>query len=144
MRRLLRTALGCALLALLLRPVGCVERSITIETDPPGAMVWVNAEEKGMTPVTVPFTWYGTYEFRLELEGYQTLVVKEDVNAPAYQIFPMDLVTDVFVPATIRDRKLFSYALDKQGVTSKEELLKRAQELRDEVKQQGAPAEGNK
>ncbi len=143
-RRLLRFALGLAAIAFLLRPIGCVERTITIETDPPGATVWVNSEEKGQTPVTVPFVFYGTYEFRFEREGFQTLVVKEDINAPAYQIFPLDLVTDVFLPGTLHDDKLFAYGLEKQGTTTKEDLLNRAQELREEVKKYGAPAGGNK
>lgn len=142
-RRFLRLALGCAAIPFLLRPVGCVERSITLETDPPGATVWVNAEEKGKTPLTFPFTFYGTYEFRFEMEGYQTLVVKEDVNAPAYQVFPLDLVTDVFLPGTLHDDKLFAYSLEKQTVTSKEELLDRAQKLREEVQKYGAPAPKN-
>lgn len=143
-RAILRFALGCAAMALLFRPVGCVKRSITIETDPPGATVWVNAEEKGQTPLTFPFTFYGTYEFRLEKEGFQTLIVKEDVNAPAYQVFPLDLVTDVFLPGTLRDEKLFAYGLEKQTTATKEDLLNRAQELREEVKRQGVPAGGNK
>ena len=143
-RRIVRFALGCAAIAFLVRPVGCVERSITIETDPPGATVWVNSEEKGKTPLTVPFTFYGTYEFRFELEGYQTVVVNEDLNAPAYQIFPLDLVTDVFLPGTLHDDKLFSYGLEKQTAATREDLLNRAKELRDEVNKYGAPTEGNK
>lgn len=130
----LRYVFGLLVLVLLLRPVGCVQRSLTVETDPPGATIWVNSEEMGKTPFTMPFTWYGTYEFRMELEGYETVVVKEDLNAPAYQIFPLDLMTDVFLPGTLYDKKLFSYGLEKQEMTPKGDLLKRAEELRGEVK----------
>ena len=52
---------------------GCVERFITVTSKPAGAIVWLNDEEVGVTPVTVPFTWYGEYGVVLRKEGYQTL-----------------------------------------------------------------------
>lgn len=48
---------------------GCVERLITVRSQPPGALVHLNDEEIGRTPVTVPFKFYGTYDVRLEHEG---------------------------------------------------------------------------
>src|SRR6202000_2421377 len=47
---------------------GCVERKITIGSAPAGAIVTLNDEEVGRTPVTVPFTWYGDYDIVLRLE----------------------------------------------------------------------------
>ena len=38
---------------------GCVERRYTIRTDPPGALVIVNGEEIGPTPVSRSFIYYG-------------------------------------------------------------------------------------
>ena len=40
---------------------GCVEREMTLTTDPPGALVYVSDKEIGRTPVTQPFLWYGDY-----------------------------------------------------------------------------------
>ncbi|HQI29243.1 MAG TPA: PEGA domain-containing protein, partial [Sedimentisphaerales bacterium] len=40
---------------------GCVERRLTIYTEPPGAIVTLNDQEIGVSPVTVPFNWYGDY-----------------------------------------------------------------------------------
>ncbi len=48
---------------------GCVERLITVRSQPPGALVHLNDEEIGRTPVTVPFKFYGVYDVRLEHEG---------------------------------------------------------------------------
>lgn len=48
---------------------GCVERLITVRSQPPGSLVYLNDEEVGRTPVTVPFKFYGTYDVRLEHEG---------------------------------------------------------------------------
>ena len=54
--------LGC------LTGAGCVQRMIKITSDPPGALVRLNDEEVGRTPVTVPFTFYGVYDVRLHRE----------------------------------------------------------------------------
>ena len=35
---------------------GCVERRIWIDTDPPGALVWLNDAQLGRTPVAPPIT----------------------------------------------------------------------------------------
>ena len=48
---------------------GCIERLITVRSQPPGALVYLNDEEVGRTPVTVPFKFYGVYDVRLEHEG---------------------------------------------------------------------------
>jgi hypothetical protein len=48
---------------------GCLERTITITSDPTGALVHLNDAEVGRTPVTVPFTFYGNYTVRLEHPG---------------------------------------------------------------------------
>lgn len=47
---------------------GCVERTITITSEPSGALVHLNDEEVGRTPLTVPFTFYGVYDVRLEMD----------------------------------------------------------------------------
>ncbi len=39
---------------------GCVQRTITITSDPPGALVWLNDREIGRTPLDVNFVYYGT------------------------------------------------------------------------------------
>jgi hypothetical protein len=60
---LLTTALGSTGL------LGCVERTISITSEPEGALVYLNDEEVGRTPVSVPFTFYGVYDVRLEHEA---------------------------------------------------------------------------
>ena len=53
--------------------LGCVQRRMTIRSSPPGAMVYVDNQEIGTTPVSTGFTYYGTREFRLVKDGYETL-----------------------------------------------------------------------
>jgi len=62
-------ATALPLFAALLLITGCVERLITVKSTPAGALVYLNDEEVGRTPVTVPFRFYGVYDVRLEHEG---------------------------------------------------------------------------
>jgi len=62
-------ATALPLLAALLLITGCVERLITVKSTPAGALVYLNDEEVGRTPVTVPFKFYGVYDVRLEHDG---------------------------------------------------------------------------
>lgn len=51
-----------------------VHRSVTLESDPPGATVYVNGEEVGQTPVTTELVFKGKkdqVEIALEKELYQ-------------------------------------------------------------------------
>src|SRR5262245_38992736 len=63
--------IGLILSAVLL--AGCVRRTMTIESDPPGALVYMNNQEVGRTPVTREFIWYGFYDVQLRRDGYKTL-----------------------------------------------------------------------
>ncbi|MGZ3388170.1 MAG: PEGA domain-containing protein, partial [Isosphaeraceae bacterium] len=46
---------------------GCVEQTMTIQSDPPGALVYMNDQELGRTPLTKDFTWYGDYDVQVRL-----------------------------------------------------------------------------
>src|SRR5690349_17760361 len=91
-----------AWLALLLVAVsvqwGCVNRRMTIRTDPPGALVEVDGQRLGPTPVSTDFTYYGTREITLSAPGYETMVVPQPVPAPWYQRFPFEFFADNLLP----------------------------------------------
>lgn len=65
--------------------LGCVERRLLITSEPAGALVYLNDQEVGRTPLEVPFTWYGTYDVRLEREGYQTLDTQQTAEQPWWE-----------------------------------------------------------
>lgn len=70
-------------LATLLSLAACTpQRRITITSDPPGARVWLNDTEIGVTPASAAFKFYGAYDVRLELPGYEPLHVAKRANAP--------------------------------------------------------------
>lgn len=90
---------------------GCVERTMIIESKPAGAEVFVDGRRVGTTPAEVDFTWYGTRQIVLELDGYETHRVVEPVSPPWWQVPVLDLVTDVLIPTTLGDRHRFEYTL---------------------------------
>lgn len=89
---------------------GCVRRSLTIRTDPPGAMIYVNDELKGTSPVTYDFTWYGWYRVIARKDGYQRLDDRKLLRAPVHLWIPFDLVMEL-LPVSIRDQREWTYAL---------------------------------
>jgi hypothetical protein len=108
---------------------GCVERRLTVNSDPPGALVYLNGDEVGRTPVTRDFTWYGTYDVELRKEGYQALKTRGKVIAPWWQWPPFDLVAELF-PVT--DRKQLSYRLSPVSETQEDprEMVERGEKMR--------------
>jgi hypothetical protein len=110
---------------------GCVERTYTILTDPPGAMVLENGHEIGPTPAIKPFNYYGKYRFTIMASGYQTLVVDQPICAPWYEYFPLDFVSENLLPWTIRDRRTFRYTLQPLEVVPPQIVNEAADQLRE-------------
>ena len=127
-----RTGLLGALLLLGLSQSGCVERLVAIHSDPPGAAVYMDGEKVGTTPCEVPYIWYGTRDLILELRGYTLIRQQVTLNPPWWQIIPLDLITDVVIPFTLRDRVSVFHTMEPAPVTREEvdTVLQRAEDLR--------------
>jgi len=110
---------------------GCVRRSLTIQTEPAGALVFLNDQEVGRSPVSIDFTWYGDYDLIVRKEGFQTLQTHVPVREPWYQIPPIDFVAEVLWPGHIRDQHTFACTLEPQILPDREEVVQRAEELRE-------------
>jgi len=121
---------------------GCIERTVTIRTEPDDALVYLNDQEVGRSPVTVPFTWYGDYDIVVRKQGYQTLKTHHRIHAPWRQWPIIDLVTECFVPFTIHDRHEFPiYELQPAQLPSKDDVIARADEMRVRVEGPAEPKE---
>ena len=90
--------------------IGCVRRSLTIRTDPPGALVYLNDQYKGVSPVTYDFLWYGGYRVMLRKEGYERLEDHQTLRARPSLWIPFDLAMEL-MPLTIRDDRTWTYTL---------------------------------
>lgn len=111
---------------------GCVQRRMTIRTDPPGALVEVNGERLGLTPQSLDFTYYGTREITLSAPGYETLTVSQPVPPPWYQVFPVEFVADNLLPFRVTNRHDFTYRLRPKDprLDEEDQLLNRAHGFR--------------
>jgi len=119
----------------LLTVAGCgVERVMTIDSDPPGALVYLNDTEVGRTPLKRDFTWYGKYDVILRKEGYQPLQAKTDVNAPWWQWVPFDFFAELS-PVRLTDRQHLHYALTPASTQPADAnaLIDRARNLQTEL-----------
>jgi hypothetical protein len=137
MRR--RTAAGVALALAALGLGGCVERRYVIESDPPGALVLVNGQPLGTTPVDGYFVYYGDYNFTLIKDGYQTQQVRQRIASPWYEVPPVDFVTENLYPVKVEDVRRFHYCLEPLVQVRTDELLRQADALRDRGKSVGEP-----
>ncbi len=89
---------------------GCLSRSLTIKTNPPGARVYVNDELKGQSPVTYDFTWYGWHRVMIQKDGYRRVDDRKLLRAPLYLWIPFDLLMEL-APFPVRDQRIWSYDL---------------------------------
>ena len=103
----------CAVCCVLVN--GCIHRSLTIKTDPPGATVYVNDQFRGESPVTYDFVWYGWHRVLVRKEGYERVEDRKELRAPIHFWIPADLVMEL-LPFTIRDVRTWSYALTPSAV----------------------------
>jgi hypothetical protein len=136
MMRVPRFVLVLALLGLMAAPA-CVRRTISITTEPPNARVFLNDQEIGSSPVTTDFLWYGDYEVDVRKDGYETLQTSWKIDAPWYQVIPIDFFAEVLWPGQLHDYRQQHYVLKPSEPADTEELLKRAGELRDQALEVG-------
>ena len=113
---------------------GCVERELQVNSEPQGALVYLNDQEVGRTPLRQDFTWYGTYDVAVRKEGYQTLKTESPVIAPWWQWIPFDFVADI-LPFRLKDSHALHYTLKPTTETAvdPDRLVQRGQAMRDQL-----------
>jgi hypothetical protein len=111
---------------------GCVERTARITTHPSGALVTVNDEEVGISPVKFNFVWHGDYDIIVRKPGYQTLKTHFLIKAPWYELPPIDLIAETMIPTVIQDHHdLPTFVLEPAEPPTTQAVLERAEELRE-------------
>ena len=124
-----------ALLLSSLLLAGCVRRSLTVRSDPPGAIVQLNGVEVGRTPMTRDFTWYGTYDVVLRKEGYETLKTRGKVIAPWWQWVPIDFFAEML---PLHDQRELAYTMKPYAEASVDPQLMLSRAERMEAKLQSS------
>lgn len=103
---------------------------MTIRSTPTNALVMLDGQEIGHTPCSVPFHYYGNRQIRLFKDGYETLTVNQEIRSPWYSWPGIDFVSEVLIPWRIRDDREYVYAMSPTLVTSTDDLLGRANDVR--------------
>lgn len=126
------------LLLLPLAAGGCVHRTLQIDSNPQGALVYLNGEEVGRTPMRKEFLWYGTYDVQLRKEGYETLSAQEKVWAPWWQWPPIDLLAEAL---PLEDNHTARYTMKPvtAQITDPQQVLGRAVQMRGKLKSSEFP-----
>jgi hypothetical protein len=109
---------------------GCVERKLTINTQPQGALVVLNDEEIGTSPVTVEFNWYGDYKVRLSKPGYETLNTHRELERPMHDHIGIDFIAEAIWPGRIEDHYEWSFQLEPYVRPERDELIENAEDLK--------------
>jgi hypothetical protein len=135
MRTSAATALGVMCCLCAAGVGGCLKRTISITSEPAGALVWLNDVEVGRTPTEVDFTYFGVYDVRLDLAGHEPIITQRDAKAPAHEYPGLDLFAEMY-PGTIETviRWHFDLAPSPESALApeqvQEDLLARARRLR--------------
>lgn len=127
----LAALLGCAW------STGCVQRRLTIRSNPPGALVRIDNHDIGITPCSTDYIYYGKRHIQLVRDGYQTIDDMRWIWPPWYEIPPLDLVSENVVPYELRDERTINYQMLPQQVGSTQQLLGRAENLRQSTRLEG-------
>jgi len=107
---------------------GCIRRMLSITTEPSGALLWLNDREVGRTPLEVDFDHYGTYDVRLERDGYEPMMTSGKARAPWWDTVGLDLIAEA-IPGTLTSRVEWHYVMQPVD-DDRERLIDRARDLR--------------
>jgi PEGA domain-containing protein len=122
------------LLPVLLLAACRTHRYLEITSEPPGAEVRLDDEAVGFTPVRVPFEYYGTRRVTFYLPGYRTQSEQIRLKPPWYFRFPLDIITEVFLPLGLTDRRVYHQDLvqgeEVMSLPSLRSVIERANVLR--------------
>ena len=116
-------------------PTGCVRRRMTIRSNPPGAVVFVDERRIGVTPVSTSFTYYGTRDVQLVKDGYETVTEPHEFKTPWYQYPVVDFFAENLWPFEVRDERILDFNLPPQQTVPPTQVIQRAEQLRSEAQQ---------
>lgn len=118
----IRLLVLCALLA-----TGCSTRTLVVESDPPGALVYEDGRLLGRTPLELPFSYGGEREYLLlhdegvETEdgriGFKPLRLRRNTENFAFDTFPFDVFV-ALSPVKVEDRHKIQVTLEPSDLVA--------------------------
>lgn len=82
---------------------GCVRRKVTITSTPSEALVWVNSQEIGRTPLEFEFTYDGVYDVRLMHAECVALSTSASTDPPVWDLPGLDFFAEILPVEFKRD-----------------------------------------
>jgi hypothetical protein len=123
----LRTWRAVAVLATAWLAAGCIERTLIIESNPPGAEVRLNGSIVGKTPLRMPFRHYGIYDVEVRKAGFEPVREGAPILSPWWASFPLCVFTEFLWPGRIQDVHFLEYDLAPPVTPDRAKLLERAE-----------------
>jgi hypothetical protein len=129
------SVLAVPVLAVLALLTGCVERTLILRSDPPGATVVVNGDEVGVAPAKVRFETYGAFEVVMSAPHCRRLRAQVPVQPPWYEQIPFDFFSETLWPRMIHDEHLVTLKLEpfQEGEAAGAGLDERERRLQERV-----------
>lgn len=111
---------------------GCAQRTVDITSEPSNALVYLNGEEVGRTPMRYDFTWYSDYDVILRKEGYETLKTHHKIDPPLLFIPPLDLIGEL---VGAKDHRHWNFTMEPANLaaTNPAGLINRGQSLKKDL-----------
>jgi len=103
---------------------------VRIETEPPGAEVYIDGVRAGIAPVEYRFVHYGTLRVDAWLRERPAVTRYVELEPPWYQSFPFEFFAEVFDPRLHVDRHEVLLELPAAVATPDDLVFPRAEELR--------------
>lgn len=118
---------------ILLFLAGCAQRTVDITSEPAGALVYLNGEEVGRTPLRYDFTWYSDYDVILRKDGYETLKTHHKIDPPLLFIPPLDLIGEL---VGAHDKRHWNFTMQPANLaaTNPIGLINRGQSLKKDLR----------
>ena len=119
------------LAALTLTGCGGVSRRFVVESNVPGAQVYINDRPVGVAPAHSTFEYYGYYNISVVHPDFQTETRRVHIVPPWYAYPPIDFLAEVVLPFNINDTRPLYFELGPARQTNTGELLNSADALRE-------------
>jgi tetratricopeptide (TPR) repeat protein len=98
--------------------------ALTLDTDPDGATVFdAGGRERGRTPITYRELRAGTWQFRLERDGYEPVIAEIKINPSETNHFQTNLLSRQYVMAIERAHSYFSVGQYDEAAKAADEAL---------------------
>ena len=106
---------------------------MTIRSNPPGGVVYVDQRRIGVTPVSTSFTYYGTRNIQVVKDGYETINEEHRFTTPWYQYPVVDFFAENLWPMETRDERILDISLPPMQSAAPTQVMARGDQLRNEA-----------